>query len=256
MEMLSVKELSVQFGDNVIVNKASFSVSKGEWLMIVGPNGAGKSTIVSAISGGAPFTGEALLEGKNVKKYRPKELAKKMGVLSQNHIVSYSFTVEEVVRLGRYAYSKGIFGALSDEDKSMVEYALKETGMDKQREQTVTTLSGGELQRTFLAQLLAQDPEVLILDEPTNHLDLIYQKQVFALIRQWIKHTGKTVISVVHDLSLAKAFGTKAILLNQGEVFSAGEVSNVLSKENLEKVYEMDVYGWMNDMLSLWNEEK
>ncbi len=250
--MLQVKDLSVKFGSIEIVKQASFRLVEQQWMMIVGPNGAGKSTLINAISQGVPYTGTVLLRGRDVSKLRGTVLAKQMGVLTQSHNVSYSFTVEEIVKLGRYAYSKGIFSAPDDEDEKMIEEALELTGMAAFRDQSVLTLSGGELQRTFLAQIIAQDPQLLILDEPTNHLDLIYQKQVFNLIESWLKKPGRGVISVVHDLSLAKAYGTDAILMHRGRVLSCGHVGEVLSKENLSRAYDMDIYEWMSRMLSQW----
>ena len=109
-------------------------------------------------------------------------------------------------------------------------------------------------QRTFLAQVLAQDPELLILDEPTNHLDLVFQKQTFALIKNWIEETGRSVISVVHDLSLAKAYGTHALLMHRGRLVASGEIPDVLTRENLTSVYDMDVHDWMRKMLSQWED--
>ena len=122
--------------------------------------------------------------------------------------------------------------------------------------QSVLTLSGGELQRTFLAQLFAQNPRVLILDEPTNHLDLVYQKQVFELIAHWLKTPGRAVISVVHDLSLAKAYGTRALLLNHGKTVQQGTLEEVFTPAHLNAAYDMDVSKWMRSMLSQWPEEK
>ena len=116
------------------------------------------------------------------------------------------------------------------------------------------TLSGGELQRTFLAQLFAQKTKLLILDEPTNHLDLVYQKQVFGLISDWLKTPGRAVVSVVHDLSLARAYGTEAILLHNGKVVSYGPARQTLSPETLNSVYSMDVFAWMRTMLEQWQE--
>ena len=169
-------------------------------------------------------------------------------------MVGYSFTVEEVVRLGRYAFSKGMFAAKDPEDDLKIEEALERTGLTSFRKQSVLTLSGGELQRTFLAQLLAQDPKLLILDEPTNHLDLVYQKQIFALIQDWLKGPGRAVLSVVHDLNLAKAYGTHALLLDQGKTVSCGCTGDVLTPAHLNGVYHMDVYAWMRGMLGLWRE--
>ncbi|MEG1810719.1 MAG: ABC transporter ATP-binding protein [Clostridia bacterium] len=253
MSMLDVNHLTVRYGSLTILSNVSFSVSAGQWLMIVGPNGAGKSTIVNAISQSTPYTGHVCIDGINAAKYKPNILAKHLGVLTQSHFVGYAFTVEEIVRLGRYAYRPGIFDTISDEDAGIVENALELTGMKELRSQSVLTLSGGELQRTFLAQLFAQNPKLLILDEPTNHLDLVYQKQTFELIRQWLKIPGRAVISVVHDLSLARAYGTDALLLNHGHTAAVGSVSDVLNEDNLHAVYSMDVYGWMRDMLSQWS---
>ncbi len=250
--MLEVDNLSVRFGSLTIVDDICFSLKEKQWLMVVGPNGAGKSTIVNAISQGVSYTGKIVFESLDVAHCKPTKLAKNIGVLTQNHHVGYSFTVEEVVRLGRYSYSPGIFSSPDDEDETKVEEALALTGMKPFRAHSVLTLSGGELQRTFLAQIFAQDPKLLILDEPTNHLDLVYQKQVFGLIREWTKKTGRAVISVVHDLSLARTYGTDAVLLNKGKIISSGAIGEVLTRENLESVYSMDVYQWMRDMLSQW----
>jgi len=251
--LLEVKDLTVRYGDLTIVNQVNFQLEEGQWLMLIGPNGAGKTTIVKAISQAAEYTGEVCYLGKNVKSYKPNQLARHIGVLSQKNNVGYGFTVGEVVRLGRYAHSRGLFAGHSDEDLRMVQEAMELTGVAPLADQSVLTLSGGELQRTFLAQLFAQDPKVLILDEPTNHLDLVYQKQVFALIRQWLQQPGRAVISVVHDLSLARAYGTHAMLLDRAKTLEYGTVDEVFASENLNLAYKMDVRGWMQDMLGQWN---
>ncbi len=250
--LLEVNDLTVRYGDTTIVDHVDFSLDEGQWLMIIGPNGAGKSTIINAVSRGAAYTGEIRYQGKELKDFKPTELAHTIGVLSQSHFVGYSFTVEEVVRLGRYSYAPGIFSRKTAEDEKAVETALSMTGLTALAHQSVLTLSGGELQRTFLAQLFAQNPQILILDEPTNHLDLVYQKQTFALVREWLKEKGRAVVSVVHDLSLAKAYGTRALLLNRGKTVSFGNIDSVFSPQNLNAAYSMDVYEWMQKMLGQW----
>jgi len=254
--MLEVKNLTVHFGSLMILDQISFQIKAGQWLMLVGPNGAGKSTIVNAISRGVPYSGAIFFEGTDLSDCKPAYLARRIGILTQNHSIGYSFTVEEVVRLGRYAHSTGLFSASSHEDTVKTEHALEVTGMLPLRNQSVLTLSGGELQRTFLAQVFAQDPKLLILDEPTNHLDLIYQKQLLELIQTWVQETGRGVISVVHDLNLAKAYGSDALLLHHGKIASAGSIDQVLTPEHLEAVYSMDVYQWMRDMLSQWTTQQ
>lgn len=256
MTLLDVKDLTVRYGNLTIVDHVSFSLHEGDWLMIVGPNGAGKSTIVGAISQGTPYTGEVRFQGRDSRRFRAHEIAKYIGVLAQSHPVGYGFTVGSVVRLGRYAYSPGLFSGRSGEDEAMVARALELTGMTRFADQNVLTLSGGELQRTFLAQIFAQNPRVLLLDEPTNHLDLVYQKQTFELIAAWLKTPGRAVISVVHDLSLAKAYGTRGLLLDGGKTLACGGIDEVFAPEYINKAYAMDVPAWMRRMLAQWQEEE
>ena len=251
--MLKVENLSVSYGDLTILDNVSFDLRAGEWLMIIGPNGAGKSTLINAVTGGAPTRGRVFFEGKDTRTMKPHELARGVGVLSQSHFVGYSFTVEEVVRLGRYAYAPSIFSHHGGEEQAVLA-ALEQTGLYEQRHQSVLTLSGGELQRTFLAQTFCQNPRLLLLDEPTNHLDLVYQKQVFELIQDWLKDEDRAVISVVHDLSLARAYGTRALLLDKGRVAADGTMDEVFSDEVLNRVYCMDVKAWMTQMLAQWKE--
>ena len=250
--MLEVQNLNVRYGALAVVDGVGFTVREGEWLMIVGPNGAGKSTVLNAISQGVRYTGGVWLHGQDVRQMRPRERARWLGTLTQNHNVGYAFTVEEIVRLGRYAYSGALEGR-NREDAEAVEAALSITGMAPYRAHSVLTLSGGELQRAFLAQIFAQNPRLLLLDEPTNHLDLAYQKQVFGMIREWLREPGRAAVSVVHDLSLARQYGTRALLLNGGKVVADGPIAQALSPENLRQVYGMDVYGWMRQLLGTWS---
>ena len=252
MSMLQVSDLSVSYGSSRILDGVSFTVEAGQWLMIIGPNGAGKTTVINAVSQGAPYTGTVLFEGTDVKTMKSRELARCVGVLTQNHYVGYGFTVEEVIRLGSYAHRPGLFEKGRDDSEARVADAVEKTGMERFLKQSVLTLSGGELQRAFLAQLFVQDPRMLLLDEPTNHLDLIYQKQVFALVRKWMDDTGGAVISVVHDLSLARAYGTHALLMKHGQAVDFGAIGDVMTPEHINAVYEMDVYDWMRTMYGQW----
>ncbi len=254
MNMLDVQDLSVRYGRTEAVAGVSFHVRPGDWLMIVGPNGAGKSSVVRAVAQAAAYTGRITWNGEDLRAVRPHVLARRLGVLSQNHAVGYSFTVEQVVRLGRYAWSPGLFSPQAADGEARVARALADTGLTELRGKSVLALSGGELQRVFLAQVFAQDPALLILDEPTNHLDMVYQKQIFALLEQWLQQPGRAVISVMHDLSMALAHGTGALLLDRGRPAGFGPVREVLSAENLQRVYGMDVSGWMRAQLALWQE--
>lgn len=248
MTMLEAENLTVRYGIHEIVKNVSFRVEEGQWFMLVGPNGAGKSTILNAISGGAAYTGHIRCMEKNIRSFSRRELARTMGILSQGHSVGYGFTVKEVVALGRYAYRN----ESPAEKEAHIQSAMEITGIAELADKSVLQLSGGELQRTFLAQVFAQDPKILILDEPTNHLDLIYQKHIFEVVQKWLAQGGRAVISVVHDLSLVQAFGTHAMLMDRGCAAAQGQVEEIFSGSVLNRAYGMDVRSWMLTMLKQW----
>ena len=250
--MLKAERVTVCCDGQVIVDDLSFALEAGQWLMLVGPNGAGKSTLIRAIAQGVPYTGSITLDGRDIRAYKPAQLAQRIGVLSQQHSVGYAYSVEEVVSLGRYAHAAGFLSGGDAEGKARVEEALEMTGLAHLRRTSVLTLSGGELQRTFLAQVFAQNPQILMLDEPANHLDLVYQKHIFSLIGEWLKTPGRAVISVVHDLSLARRYGTHALLMDHGQSVAQGTIPETLTGENLQAVYGMDVFGWMREMYAQW----
>ena len=250
--MLTANNITVAYDGYTVLDNVSFDLSPGSWLMVAGPNGAGKSTLAKALAQSIPYKGTVTLGGENARHIKPALLAKKLGMLEQNNHVGYSFSVSEIVRLGRYSYRPTPFSDTSEGDEERVKKALAYVGLENLSDRSIMTLSGGEVQRVFLAQLIAQDPEILILDEPTNHLDLIYQKQVLELVSQWIRQENRSVISVVHDLSLVKAFGTDVLLLSGGKTVAFGKADEVLRDENLDKAYGMPVRDWMRSLLSQW----
>lgn len=251
--MLQVGNLTVRHHTLTALDSLSFILHAGEWLMVAGPNGAGKSTLVQAIAQSVAYEGTILYRQRNIQSMRPHLRAREIGFLAQSHQVGYAFTVEEVVNLGRYAHRQGFFAQTDPAGERRVADALAMTGMLALKDQSVLTLSGGELQRTFLAQIFAQNPNLLILDEPTNHLDLKYQKQMFEMIGQWLQQPDRAAISVVHDINLARAFGTHALLLDGGKRVAFGENRAVLSRDHLQAVYGMDVQGWMCKLLTQWD---
>ena len=250
--MLEVEHVTVRYGEKTAVSDVSFTLQDGQWLMLAGPNGAGKSTLIRAVSQSVPWTGAIRLDGENLRSMKSMERARRIGVLAQHNSAQYSYSVEEIVRLGRYAYGKGFLRGAAEEDDRCVEEALRLTGMLEFRHASILSLSGGELQRAFLAQVFAQNPHLLILDEPANHLDLKYQQHVFDLIREWVKAPGRSVISVVHDLSLAAKYGTQALLMQEGKLILSGDVMDVFTREALEHVFGLDVYAWMRELAAPW----
>lgn len=250
--MLEATGITVRYGERAVVDDVSLSVRAGQWLMLAGPNGAGKSTLVSALTGGVPYEGRVCLNGRDARRLRPAQMAREVGVLAQRHAFGFEDTVEEAVRLGRYAYRTSWLSGGDAEGDGKVERALRLTGLTGLRAQSVRSLSGGEAQRAFLAQVLAQDPPLLVLDEPANHLDPPYQRQLFELLAQWVSQPGRALISVVHDISLARRYGTHALLMREGRRVAFGPVEEALAPDRLEAAYGMDVAAWMRETLALW----
>ena len=250
--MLKAEHLSVRYGGKTVLQDLSLEIRAGEWWVIVGPNGAGKSTLAGALGKTVSYEGTVTLEGKDIREIPPQEYARRVGVLSQNHSAVYGFTVEEVVGLGRYARQTGFFRKGDPDGAEKMDEALEVTGLSGMRKRNMLTLSGGECQRVFLAQVFCQDPEILILDEPANHLDLPFQQELFSLIGEWVKTPGRAVATVMHDLSLSRKYGSDALLLDRGVCAGKGKASEVLTPEALKQVYGMDVYGWMRELLDTW----
>ena len=252
-ELLLAEGLMVTLSKRIILQNVSFSLQSGEWLMLVGPNGAGKSTLIRAVAGEVPYGGRIRICGRDAASYRPMERARRVGILMQGASSGYSFTVREIVRLGRYPHRGGILHTFGEEDVQAVEKALIQTELDGLADRPIHSLSGGEQQRVFLAQVLAQDPEILILDEPNNHLDLIFQKELFRLLNAWLSgHKERGIVTVMHDLGLARKFGTKAMLLNRGSTTCFGSPAEVFSASVLSEAYGMDVWSWMRELYREW----
>lgn len=240
--MIQVENLSGGYDNNLIVKNVSFHVGKGEMLGILGPNGSGKSTLLKVISGIVHMeSGKVLIDGKALKSYSSKELAKKMAVLPQLHSHAFSHTVRDTVSLGRYPHQSGWFSSWSNEDEKAVIEAMKLTAIEKYENQMLDLLSGGEQQRVFVAQALAQQAPILLLDEPTNHLDIAHQKQLLDTIKTQAIEKGITIISVFHDINLASLYCDRLLLMDQGEVKVVGEPHEVVMKSQIEMVYKARV---------------
>lgn len=251
--MLEVKNLNVYRKKRMIVKNVSFTVEKGDWLMVAGPNGCGKSTLLNGIMGLLKTEGDVYIDGYDLKKLKDILRTKKIGMMFQNNIANQDFSVEEIVTLGRYGYFTGIFRQKTESDIEAVHKALKDTGLYDLREKSIMQLSGGEKQRVFLAQIIAQNPEIMILDEPTNNLDLRFQKEILDFVEKWHKEKKRTVISVVHDLSLVRKYGNKILIMKDGRCIEQGDMVKKMIPEVLNSVYDMNVKEWMQELLEQWN---
>ncbi|WP_042356017.1 heme ABC transporter ATP-binding protein [Bacillus rubiinfantis] len=240
--MLRVQHLSGGYSGEAVIKNLSFQVKKGELFGILGPNGSGKTTLLKMLSGILPVqAGEITINGVPIQSYSPKMLAQKVAVLSQHSSESFSYTVKETVALGRYAHQKGLFQTWRQTDETVVQRVMQQIGVSRFQEKPIQELSGGEKQRVFLAQALAQEPEILLLDEPTNHLDLSFQKELLDLLREWTMENGLTVISIFHDLNLAGLYCDRLLLLEQGRMKSNHVPNEVLREETIREVYQTNI---------------
>lgn len=240
--MLKVHHLTGGYNDIPIIENISFEVNKGEVFGIVGPNGSGKTTIMNMITGNIePTNGQIFIHDKPLTSYTTKELAKIMAVLPQHSTSAFSYTVEEIVMLGRYPYQKGLFHTRTSEDEQIVTNVMKQTGIYAYKDQNIDVLSGGERQRVMLARALAQEPELLLLDEPTNHLDISYQIALLDLLKGWAKEKKLTVVAILHDLNMASLYCDQVLLLHEGKMVDMNKPQKVMEEKQLQTVYQTSV---------------
>ncbi|RFU62401.1 adenosylcobinamide amidohydrolase [Peribacillus glennii] len=241
-ELLKITNVAGGYKEENVLDGISFEVQKGELFGVLGPNGSGKTTLLKMISGVMPFEqGEIMIKGKDINKYTAKELAKSIAVLPQHSAQAFSYTVKETVSLGRYAHQRGWLQSFSPRDEEMVKTAMEQTGISSFEDHHLHELSGGERQRVFLAQALAQEPQILLLDEPTNHLDLSFQKELLDQLKQWSRERQLTVVSIFHDLNLAGLFCDRLLLLENGRINRIGTPIEVLKQERIESVFHTSI---------------
>src|SRR5699024_6869162 len=240
--MINVHNVSGGYGNGFCLQNIDFQVEKGEFFGIIGPNGSGKTTLVKMMSGILESEhGTVMLHDRKIGEFRPKQLAQKLAVLPQLTEQSFRFTVKDTVALGRYAHQTGLFTTLTEKDEQIIANVMSHTHIADYADATIDQLSGGERQRVFLAQALAQEPEVIILDEPTNHLDLTYQKELLDLLNAWTNDREFTVIAIFHDLNLASLYCDRLLLLNKGRVHICDLPNEVIQHEHILKVYGTDI---------------
>ena len=251
--MLKVTELFAGYNNNDIIRSISFNLQKREILCILGPNGCGKSTLLKAITRIIGYRGVVSINEIDISSLPRKELAKKIALLNQNEQVYFPFTVYETVSMGRYAYLQGFLKNLSANDKIVIDDILKKLDIWEIKDNMIDELSGGTLQRVFLARTLVQTPDLILLDEPANHLDLKHQIELLDFLKKWVKENNKILISVFHDLNLARQFGDTAIVLNNGVIAANGMIDDVLNSQILNDVYGIDIKTFMKNSLNKWS---
>ena len=235
---MNVVDLIKEYDGKAVVNSVSFEIPKGKVLSLIGPNGAGKSTVMGMISRLiAKDSGVINFEDKDLSKWKSKELAKKLSILTQHNNIQMKLTVRELVAFGRFPYSGN---HLTVEDNEMIDKAIAYMELQEFEDRFIDELSGGQRQRAYIAMVIAQDTEYVLLDEPTNNLDIYHASNMMRTVRRLCDELGKTVILVLHEINYAAFYSDYICAFVDGKIAKFGTVDEVINKEVLSEIYKVD----------------
>ena len=239
---LRAHAVSARLGEVQALDEVTLTIPSGSVTAIIGPNGSGKSTLLRALARLLrPDTGSALLDGAEIAKMSPSQVARRIATLPQSPETIPGMTAQELVEQGRYPHT-GLLRMFSDRDRAAVERALELTATTPFRRRLLWSLSGGERQRVWIALALAQDPRILLLDEPTTFLDINHQIQVLNLIRALNRERGLTVVMALHDLNQASRYADRLVVLQDGRVVVEGPPAAVITEETIASVFNVHAH--------------
>jgi iron complex transport system ATP-binding protein len=230
--VITLESVTVRYGSVTAVREVSEIIHDGEWVALIGPNGAGKSTLLRAICGLVEHEGTILVQGGSTAALKRRQLARLIAYVPQQPVLPAEVSAQDYVMLGRTPYI-GYFGFEGVEDRRISHALLKRLDLEHLAVRRLDTLSGGELQRLSFARCLAQEAPVLLLDEPTSALDLGRRVEVLELVDEIRRERGLTVLSAMHDLTLAGQFADRLVLMVGGELEAVGTTDEVLAESTL-----------------------
>lgn len=238
---IQIENLKFKYDEEDVLKYINLHVPKGSFVSILGPNGSGKTTLLKNICHLLkPYEGQIVISDQLVERFKSKDLAKEMAVVHQGANSEFDFNVEDVVLMGRFPYIKR-FQSESKKDVEIATESMKKTATYHLKHKTIKGISGGERQRVMIARALTQEPQILLLDEPISHLDIKYQLEILKLCKSLNEQNELTIITTLHDINLATRFSDYIILMNHGEIVEIGKPFDVMTKNNIKKVYEVDV---------------
>ncbi len=234
--MIRCEGVTVRLGQNLVLDDVKLVAGRGEWLSIVGPNGAGKSTLLRYLTGTMRAQGELHLDGRPIAELGRRERALLVGLVPQTPVIPDGITVVDYVLLGRTPHIRPL-GVEGPQDLAAAHDALSRLDLLGMADRLVATLSGGERQRVLIARVLAQGAPIVLLDEPTTALDVGHQQQVLELVDDLRRAHGLTIVTTMHDLTLAGQYADRLVLLDHGRVVVEGPADDVLTEDNLSRFY-------------------
>ena len=239
--LLRVNLLSAGYAGNRVLRDIRFELPAGRVLALIGPNGSGKTTLIRALSGVLPVVdAEVHINGTDLTRSNQQERARLLAVVPQSTFIPPTFTVDEVVMMGRTPYINWL-GSTTQKDAEISEKVMALTDIMRFKDRMSGELSAGERQRVILARALAQDTPVLLMDEPTSHLDLRYQIEFLELSVALAREQNKTVLIALHDLNLAARFGDEVLAMKDGTIAALGKTEDVLEPAIIERIYGLAV---------------
>ena len=247
--MIEANKLSFSYGNKKILNNISFKIFANDRLCIIGPNGSGKTTLLKSLCNILDFQGSVFIDNRNIKDI---EVYKTVAFMSQISEIYFDYSVFDTVMLGRYSSFKDkIFSIPDKKDKEIVLECLEKVKIIHLKDKSINRLSGGELQKVFLARVFAQNPKIILIDEPANHLDLNSQIELIYNLKEWASKEARCIVAVMHDINNVFNFANKILLLNRGEILYFGD-SERFNFELLNKIYNVDVAKYMKNSLKKW----
>lgn len=235
---MRAQQLTKRYGDKPVVDGVSFEIPQGKITSFIGPNGAGKSTVMGMVSRLIPHDdGSVEFQGRDIAQWKSKDLSKRLAILTQSNNIQMKLTVRELVTFGRFPYSGS---HVTEEDARIVDEAIAYMELEEFQDRFIDELSGGQRQRAYIAMVIAQDTEYVLLDEPTNNLDIYHATKMMRTVRRLCDELGKTVILVLHEINYAAFYSDYVCAFVDGKVAKFGTVDEVITKENLSEIYQVD----------------
>jgi iron complex transport system ATP-binding protein len=235
--MISVSQVSLRLGNRFLLQHVSFEIPQGGYTAVIGPNGAGKSTLLRVLAGIlSGWSGEIRIFGEPLQNLKRKQIARKTALVQQSAAIPFSFTVRQIVEMGRYPHLKPL-APPGESDEAVIREAMRDMELESFASRKIETLSGGERQRVFLAAALAQEPKILLLDEPATWLDYQHQCELYRFLQKINRERGVTVMEVTHDVNRAVMNASHLVALCGGCAVYEGPPSQMMNPERLEKVF-------------------
>lgn len=233
-----VKELTKRYDGKPVVDGVTFEIPKGKVTSLIGPNGAGKSTVMGMLSRLiARDAGLVDFDGRDIGKWKSRELSKRLAILTQTNNIQMKLTVQELVSFGRFPYSGN---RITSEDKEIIQRAIDYMELKELEDRFIDELSGGQRQRVYIAMVIAQDTDYILLDEPTNNLDIYHATNMMKMVRRLCDELGKTVILVLHEINYAAFYSDYICAFADGKIAKFGSVKEVMTPQTLSEIYKVD----------------